>query len=112
MQVLNVTVINAPDVEIATSILNEELHNLMDKCFPVCRVVMSFHEPPWITPLVKYLLRKKKRAADKGHVHKVEDLLSKVYKSLSSYTWLTAWKEANINPLPKVDTPVQYSDFW
>ena len=33
-------------------------------------------------------------------------------KSLSSYTWLTAWKEADINPLPKVDTPVQYSDFW
>ena len=32
-------------------------------------------------------------------------------KSLSSYTWSTAWKEANINPLPKVDAPVQYSDF-
>ena len=32
-------------------------------------------------------------------------------KSLSSYTWPTAWKEANMNPLPKVDTPVQYSDF-
>ena len=32
-------------------------------------------------------------------------------KSLSSYTWLTAWKEPYINPLPKVDTPVQYSDF-
>ena len=32
-------------------------------------------------------------------------------KFLSSYTWPTAWKEADINPLPKVDTPVQYSDF-
>ena len=32
-------------------------------------------------------------------------------KSLSSYTRPTAWKEANINPLPYVDTPVQYSDF-
>ena len=33
-------------------------------------------------------------------------------KSLSSYTWLTAWKEAKINPLPKVDSSVQYSDCW
>ena len=32
-------------------------------------------------------------------------------KSVSSYTWPTAWKEPNINPLPKVDTRVQYSDF-
>ena len=32
-------------------------------------------------------------------------------KSLSSYTWPTAWKGANINPLPKVATPVQYSVF-
>ena len=32
-------------------------------------------------------------------------------KSLSSYTWPTAWKEANINPHQEVDTPVQYSDF-
>ena len=31
--------INAPDVEIATSILNKDLHNLMDKCFPVTRVL-------------------------------------------------------------------------
>ena len=40
----------------------------MDKCFPVRKVMM------WITPLVKYLARKKKRAADEGQVHKVEDL--------------------------------------
>ena len=31
--------------------------------------------------------------------------------SLSSYTWPTAWKEANINPHQEVDTPVQNSDF-
>ena len=52
----------------------------MDKCFLVRRVAMSSRDPPWITPLVKYLLRKKKRAGDKGDVHKVGDLSSKVYK--------------------------------
>ena len=69
--------INAPDVEIATSILNKDLHNLMDKCFPVRSFVMSSCDPPWITPLVKYLLRKKKRAADRGHTHKAEDFVIK-----------------------------------
>ena len=73
-------VINAPDVEIATSILNKDLPNLKDKCFPMRRFVMSSCDPTWITPLVKYLLRKKKRAADGGHTHKAEDLSSKVYK--------------------------------
>ena len=57
--------INAPNVEIATNIIKE----LMDKCFPVRRVVMSYRWTPWITPLVKYLLRKKKRAADGAVVY-------------------------------------------
>ena len=83
-----ISVINALDVEIATSILNMELHNLMDKCFPVRRDVMSSRDPPWITPLVKYLLRKK-RAANKGHVQKVEDFSSKLYKLIGENrkTW-------------------------
>ena len=74
------SLINAPDVEMATSIFNKELHNLMDKCFPVRRMVMSSRDPPWITSLVKYLLKKKEIAVERGHVHKVEDLSSKVFK--------------------------------
>ena len=34
-------VINARDDEIATNTLNKELHNLMDKCFPVRRVIVT-----------------------------------------------------------------------
>ena len=52
----------------------------MDKCFPVKRVIISSRDPLWITSLVKYLLTKKEIAAEKGHVHKVEDLSSKVFK--------------------------------
>ena len=59
--------INAPNVEIATNIIKE----LMDKCFPVRRIVMSYRWTPWITPLVKCLLRKKKRAADRAVVYKL-----------------------------------------
>ena len=33
-------------------------------------------------------------------------------KSLSSHTCSTAWKEANINSLPKVDIPLQHPNFW
>ena len=60
--------INAPNVEIATNIIKE----LMDKCFPVRRVVTSYRWTPWITPLVKYLLRKKNlRAANRAVVYKL-----------------------------------------
>ena len=31
--------------------------------------------------------------------------------SLSTHTWPSLWKLANINPLPKVDTPLTNSDF-
>ena len=31
--------------------------------------------------------------------------------SLSTQTWPNAWKEANVIPLPKVDTPVQTQEF-
>ena len=31
--------------------------------------------------------------------------------SLCSYTWPEAWKESNISPLPKVDTPSQHQKF-
>ena len=68
----------------------------MDKCFPLRRVVMPSHDPPWITPLVKYLLRKKKRAADKGHVHKVEDLSSKVYKLIGEQRPLASGKPQTV----------------
>ena len=31
--------------------------------------------------------------------------------SLCSYTWPKAWKECNVSPPPKVDTPLQHQDF-
>ena len=30
---------------------------------------------------------------------------------LARQIWPSRWKEANINPLPKVETPVEYADF-
>ena len=31
--------------------------------------------------------------------------------SLARQIWPSRWKEANINPVPKVETPVEYADF-
>ena len=31
--------------------------------------------------------------------------------SLSTHTWLDSWKRANVNPLPKVDMPLEDSDY-
>ncbi|PFX12862.1 hypothetical protein AWC38_SpisGene23110 [Stylophora pistillata] len=38
----------------------------------------------------------------------IENLLN---MSLARQIWPSRWKEANINPLPKVETPVEYADF-
>ena len=47
------------DVESALLCLNSTLSRLMKECFPSKTVRMSTSDPPWMTPLVKTLLRKK-----------------------------------------------------
>ena len=59
---------NAQGVGGATNTLNESLLSLMNKCFPVRTVTLSSRDPPWMTPLVKYLLKKKSRGNASGNV--------------------------------------------
>lgn len=59
---------NAQDVDSATNTLNESLLSLMNECFPVRTVTLSSRDTPWMTPLVKYLLKKKSRANASGNV--------------------------------------------
>ena len=61
-------VLNAQDVDSATTTLNESLLSLMNKCFPLTTVTLSSRDPPCMTHLVKYLLKKKWRANASGYV--------------------------------------------
>lgn len=67
-------VLNAPDVDSVTNTLNESLLSLMNKCFPVRTVTLSLRDPPWMTPLVKYMLKKESRANASGNVARAKEL--------------------------------------
>ena len=39
-------------------------------------------------------------------------ILSHIWKlSLRTHTWPVSWKRSNIDPIPKVDTPIQRSNY-
>lgn len=71
-------VLNAQDVDSAINTLNESLLSLMNKCFPIRSVTLSSRDSPWMTPLVKYLLKKKLRANASGNVARAKELSKRV----------------------------------
>ena len=50
--------INDMDLEDAVDFAHSTIENLIDECFPRKMVKMSFRDPPWMSPLVKLLLKK------------------------------------------------------
>ena len=50
----------------------------MNKCFSVRTVTLSSRDPPWMTPLVKHLLKKKSRANASGNVARAKELSKRV----------------------------------
>jgi hypothetical protein len=58
--------INSRNIDDVVNNLNVKIHQLINKCFPVKTVVMSSRDPPWISPLVKLLLRKKAKLQANG----------------------------------------------
>lgn len=56
-------VLAAPDIQQAFCVLEEKIHGLMDRCMPVKTVSMSSHDLPWMTPLLKSMIRMKSRVS-------------------------------------------------
>ena len=70
-------VFNATDTDVATNLLNQSVKNLMDECFPKKTVQVSARDPPWITPLVKYLMKKRSKAIS-SKVHELSARISTI----------------------------------
>ena len=49
------------DLDTAVNSLHSTLEKLMNECFPHKSIRMSSRDPPWMSPLVKSLLKKKKK---------------------------------------------------
>ena len=56
-------VLAAPDVQQVVCVLEEKIHGHMDRCMPVRTVSMPSCHPPWMTPLLKSMIRMKSRVS-------------------------------------------------
>ena len=66
------------DITVMYSRFLSELHNLVKVCIPVNRVRLGPRDPPFITPLIKFLLRKRNRLYHKGRVEQANELAIKI----------------------------------
>jgi hypothetical protein len=55
-----------------------EIIKLMDECFPKRSVTLSSRDPPWMTPLVKRLLKKRAKLKNKGSTNRLADIASRI----------------------------------
>lgn len=72
------SVLNLNDVEEAVNNLEAKIKHRMDECMPLRSVRMSSHDPVWMTPLEKSLMRVKSRVAPSN-----KDWLAEVNKKIS-----------------------------
>ena len=71
-------VIDNFDLDTAVSSLHSTLEKLMNECFPSKSIRMSSRDPPWMSPLVKSLLKKKKTRSRKGGGRDLTELTEKI----------------------------------
>ena len=55
----------------------------MNQCFPTKAVSLSTRDPPWISPLLKYLIKKREMAVHQGKLSSVEELTERISKLIS-----------------------------
>ena len=56
-------VIEAENIEDAVQIFELKILTIMNECMPIRTVSISSRDPAWMTPLVKYMLRRKSRVS-------------------------------------------------
>ena len=66
------------DLDTAVNSLHSTLEKLMKECFPGKSIRMSSRDPPWMSPLVKSLLKKKKTRSRKGGGRNLTELAEKI----------------------------------
>ena len=51
----------ANNVDEATTLLNDKIFSISNECFPLIKVKVSTHDPPYMSPLVKHLCNKRNK---------------------------------------------------
>ena len=98
----------------------DSLH-LMNECFPCKSIRMSSRDPPWMSPLVKSLLKKKKTRSQKGGGRDLTELTEKIGRliaenrralasgKLGSRAW---WRKDKCSSDPDKDFIIGLNDYF
>jgi len=66
------------DIQHLYDMFIDDVHALISNCIPVKHVTMSSRDPPYVTPLVKSMLRKRYRLRRSGRTAEADQLLLKL----------------------------------
>ena len=65
----------------ATNLLSDSLKRMHDESCPVIKIKVSSRDPPYMTPLIKYLCRKKSKHIKEGHEYHLQERLNDLIRN-------------------------------
>ena len=73
-------VFSANDVEEAVLLLNQEISLMFNESFPRIKVQMSSHDPPYMSPLVKYLCNIRNKQINRGENTDLQERINQLIR--------------------------------
>ena len=64
----------------ATNLLSDSLKRMHDESGPLIKIKVSSRDPPYMTPLIKYLCRKRNKNIKKGHEHDLQERINNLIR--------------------------------
>ena len=64
----------------ATNLLSDFLKRMHDESCPLIKIKVSSRDPPYMTPLIKYLCRKRNKNIKKGHEYEIQERLNNLIR--------------------------------
>ena len=61
------------NLEEATNLVSDSLKRMHDQSCPLIQIKVSSRDPPYMTPLIKYLCRKRNKHIKKGHEYDLQE---------------------------------------
>jgi hypothetical protein len=71
---------NTNDVSEAVSTLTDVIRGMLNDCFPLTKVKVSSKDPPYMTPLVKYLCKTQNKQLRKGISTELQENINKLIR--------------------------------
>ena len=74
------SIYNTNDVDKATTLLNDKISSIFNECFPLIKVKVSTRDPPYMSPLVKHLCKKRNKQIKIGVNPDIQERINKLIR--------------------------------